>query len=112
MAQIASMKAPLLIGDKTFYQFLLPEISSSYPQLVSAPKSRPVNGLIVPRPFQNTFMNLTNEQHDLLRAVVALYDAGDTSQFIVNRTLSSGSSPIYSGGHPPVPISADDSDFK
>jgi hypothetical protein len=57
-------------------------------------------------------MNLTDEQHDLLRAVVALYEAGDTSQFIVNRTLSSGSSLIYSGGHPPVPISADDSDFK
>ena len=52
-------------------------------------------------------MNLTDELHDLLRAVVAVYDAGDTSQFIVNRTLSSGSSLIYSGGHPPIPISAD-----
>jgi hypothetical protein len=56
-------------------------------------------------------MNLTDEHYDLLRAVVALYDAGDTSQVIVNRPQQRLFAD-YSGGHPPVPISADDSDFK
>lgn len=56
-------------------------------------------------------MNLTDEQKDLLRSMVAVYESGDRSQFIVVRTMTS-SSLLYSGGHPPVQITADDADFE
>jgi len=56
-------------------------------------------------------MNLTDEQKDLLKSVVAVYESGDKSQFIVVRTMTS-SSLIYSGGHQSVSISADDADFE
>lgn len=56
-------------------------------------------------------MNLTDEQKDLLRSVVAVYDSGDKSQFIVVRTMTS-SSLVYAGGHPSIEITADDTDFE
>jgi hypothetical protein len=56
-------------------------------------------------------MNLTDEQKDLLKSVVAVYESGDRSQFIVVRTMT-GSSLVYAGGHPSVEITADDADFE
>ncbi|GIW56737.1 MAG: hypothetical protein KatS3mg082_3141 [Nitrospiraceae bacterium] len=56
-------------------------------------------------------MNLTDEQKALLKSVVAVYESGDKSQFIVNRTMTS-SSLVYAGGHPPIEITADDADFE
>ena len=56
-------------------------------------------------------MDLTDEQEKLLRAIVKVYNAGCTSEFILNRTMDSGSSLIYSG-HASVSIDADESDFE
>jgi|GEM_PF-732401 len=56
-------------------------------------------------------MNLTKEQKDLLKSIVSVYESGDTSQFIVVRTMEK-SSLLYPGGHAPVDISADDADFE
>jgi hypothetical protein len=56
-------------------------------------------------------MNLTDEQKDLLRSAVAVYESGDKSQFIVVRTMTS-SSLMYSEGHAPIEITADDADFE
>jgi len=59
----------------------------------------------------NAVMNLTKEQKDLLRSIVSVYESGDTSQFIVVRTMEK-SSLLYQGWHAPVDISADDADFE
>jgi hypothetical protein len=56
-------------------------------------------------------MNLTDEQKDLLKSVIAVYESGDKSQFIVVRTMT-GSSLVCTGGHPSVEITADDADFE
>lgn len=56
-------------------------------------------------------MNLTDEQKDLLKSVVAVYESGDKSQFIVVRTMTA-SSLVYAGGHASIEITADDADFE
>ena len=54
-------------------------------------------------------MNVTPDQMELLRQVVAVYRDGCRSEFIVTRTHS-GSGLVYPGRES-VPITADDSDF-
>jgi hypothetical protein len=53
-------------------------------------------------------MNLTREQ-SLLEQIVAVYNAGDTSEFVIQSTHG-GDSLLYDGG--PVAISNGDSDFR
>jgi len=57
-------------------------------------------------------MNLTEEQWNLLRTIVGVYNWGDKSEFVFLDTLSSGASLCYSGGHPVVAIAADETDFE
>ncbi len=54
-------------------------------------------------------MNLTDDQEDLLRTLVAVYQGGQTSQFVLNISHG-GSTLIYPSG-PPVSFPFDDMDL-